>query len=249
MLTDLYGLQVLGGSQTSATPADGSADLRSPDECAATPIENPLLGTPEADGTPIPAWARWGEVMPLSEVPQVDPAKAVSPDVAAAIEDAIARVSGLHGRGRSATALRFFSADYYQRIRDLGMGTWTARTVRAALARSCWPGATSGSTSIRPRCRRGQTAESAASSMATRTSTSGSSRKAATWKIDEYHRIMDTSPIPEESPSPSSNRSIRHRGGAVRPGAVFRNVANRMQGRIAMRTPPDDRLPADPNHA
>ncbi len=99
VLTDLYGLQVLGGSQTSATPADGSADLRSPDECAATPIENPLFGTPQAAGTPIPAWARWGETMPLSEVPPVDPAKAVSPEVAAGIEETLAgyRACMVHG--------------------------------------------------------------------------------------------------------------------------------------------------------
>ena len=106
VLTDLYGLQVLGGSETSATPADGSADLRSPDECAATPIENPLLGTPEADGTPIPAWARWGEIMPLSEVPPVDPAKAVSPESRRGDRGDARGVPGLHGPRRSAAPLR-----------------------------------------------------------------------------------------------------------------------------------------------
>ena len=61
VLTDRFGLQVLGDSEVAAaTQGDGVADLRTPVNCDSEATENPLLSNPEADVTPIPAYVAVG---------------------------------------------------------------------------------------------------------------------------------------------------------------------------------------------
>jgi hypothetical protein len=202
VLTDLYGLQVLGGSESTATPWAGTADLRGPDECAATPIEYPLLGTPEAEGTPIPEWARWGEILPLSEVPAVDPAKAAAPDVATAIENTLAAYRACMVQGDPQLLFGLFSTDYWQRLR--GMEGWnfdgkngergqTAVMLAGSNERIDLDPATLQSW---PDGRVGGIVHGNTDMYVWFVEDGG------TWRVDEFHHIMDTSPIPEPSPSP-----------------------------------------------
>jgi hypothetical protein len=202
VLTDLYGLQVLGDSGATATPAAKTADLRGPDQCAATPIENPLLGTPEAEGTPIPAWARWGEIMPLDEVPAVDPANAVSPGVTAGIEETLAGYRACMVQGDPQLLFGFFSADYWARLRAMdgwnfdgknGESGQTAVMLAGSNERIDLDPATLQSW---PDGRVGGIVHGDTDMYVWFVDEDGA------WKVDEFHRVMDTSPIPEESPSP-----------------------------------------------
>jgi hypothetical protein len=192
VLTDLYGLQVLGSTEAPATPSDSVADLRGPDECAATPIENPLLGAPEADGTPIPEWARWGEIMPLTEVPEFDSSNAVTPDIADGIGDVIAGYRACMAQGDPQVLFSIFSDDYWRRLR--GMDGWnfdgkngesgqTAVMLAGSNERIDLDPAT---LQVWPDGRVGGLVHGDTDIYVWFVDEDG------TWKIDEFHRIMDT---------------------------------------------------------
>ena len=202
VLTDLYGLQVLGGTATAATPGAGMADLRGPDECAARPIEYPLLGTPEAEGTPTREWARWGEIMPLSEVPASTPPRRSR------------RTSRRRSRRRWlptgpawSTATRRSCSTSSRPATGSGCEPWRAGTSTARTARAGSDAVMLAGTSERidldpatlqvwPDGRVGGIVHGNTDMYVWFVEDSG------TWKIDEFHHIVDTSPIPEPSPSP-----------------------------------------------
>jgi hypothetical protein len=202
VLTDLYGLQVLGGTETATTPGAVTADLRGPDECAATPFAYPLLGTPEAEGTPIPEWAQWGEIMPLSEVPAVDPAKAVSPDVAAAIEETLAGYRACMVHGDPPLLFDFFSADYWQRLRAMEGWNFDGKNGESGQQAVMLAGSNEridldpATLQVWPDGRVGGIVHGNTDMYVWFVEDGG------TWKVDEFHHIMDTTPIQEPSPSP-----------------------------------------------
>lgn len=129
VLTDLYGLQVLGDSPdaSDSTPESNVADLRDPVTCIYGPTESPLLGTPATDRTPVPAFDRMFAPMAPDDVPTLDPQNAVSQDVANAIQQRLDAFTTCTILGDYTLLFNFFSTDYYLRIREMGADRFNGR--------------------------------------------------------------------------------------------------------------------------
>jgi outer membrane protein assembly factor BamB len=200
-----YGLQVLSRSETTATPADGTpepsvADLRNPVSCIYGQTESPLLGTPTADRTPLPAFDRWGAPMALADVPVFDPAHAVSQEEADAIQQRLDQFTTCSILDDYTLLFNFFSTDYYLRIREIGADRFNGRNGE------------SGETAVRylPIGTKMEISELQVlpdGRVGGRTTGNVNAyiwfvQEDGVWKIDEFHGISDRAAA-EESPSPA----------------------------------------------
>ena len=140
--------------------------------------------------------------MPLDEVPAVDPANAVSPGVTAGIEETLAGYRACMVQGDPQLLFGFFSADYWARLRAMdgwnfdgknGESGQTAVMLAGSNERIDLDPATLQSW---PDGRVGGIVHGDTDMYVWFVDEDGA------WKVDEFHRVMDTSPIPEESPSP-----------------------------------------------
>ena len=205
LLTDLYGLQVLGDDPdaVAATPEPGVSDLRTPLSCDVALIDNPLERPSRAEGTPLPAYDRWGTVISGSEVLAFEPGNAVSPEVA---EDIAARFSefcqcSLIGDPR--TQFGFFSTDYFERLRALDPGNTLDGNDGESGAMAVFFASTAErleldaeSLQVLPDGRIGGYVHGQPDIYVWFVEEDG------VWKIDEFHRIIGEPIEPEPSPSP-----------------------------------------------
>jgi outer membrane protein assembly factor BamB len=122
VLTDFYGLQVLGDNPDAmaATPESNVADLRDPLTCAYEPTESPFLGTPTTDRTPVPAFDRIYAPMSPGDVPIFNPGHAVSQEVTDSIQQRLDQYRDCTIMGDPTRLFDFFSADYYLRLQAMG---------------------------------------------------------------------------------------------------------------------------------
>ena len=130
------------------------------------------------------------------------------PELVGAIEQLIHQFSDCATLDDPQVLFGLFSDSYYQRLRAMDGWNFDGKYERES-SRSCWPAATSGSTSIRPRSRSGRTAGLADIVHGDTDIYVWFVEEDGTWKIDEFHRIMDTSTVPENRPVRRNSAGIR----------------------------------------